>query len=136
RAYRYRAREFEEIVTRTALRKLQRAGATTPRMLRALLYERLNREGPGYLPGTEREDTVAALERELALRRGELEQLLYLDADEHAILSRVGAPPRPEDVVAQHNAAVLVTLLRHSERAELHLERRAPAVEAGVRALA
>jgi hypothetical protein len=136
RAYRYRARDFDEIVTRAGMRKLQRRGLTTPRALRASVYERLNGDGSGYLGGDCRADWIAAQERELALRAGELERLLYLDSDEHAVLGRVGEPPRPDDVVAQHNVGVLTTLLRHAELVELEVSGWSDLSQAGLLALA
>ncbi len=120
-AYRYRPRAMEEIVTRTALRRLQRAEADNSIALRLRLYDRLNDFGHGFLPHLERAATLDALEAELALRGGELETLLYLDAAEHAVLTRVGARPVAEDVAAQYNFGALQALLRHAEQLELTL---------------
>ena len=119
RGYRYRPRELEQVVTQTALRRLRRAGIDSPRRLRLALFDRVNASSRGFLARAEREAHFAKLEAELRLRRGELERLLYLDAEEHAVLTRVGEPPRPADVVAQHNFGVLETLLRHAELVEL-----------------
>ena len=121
RGYRYRPRELEQVVTRTALRRLRRAGIDSPRRLRLALFDRVNGSGRGFLARDERGAQLSQLEAELGLRRGELERLLYLDAEEHAVLTRVGAPPRPADVVAQYNFGVLATLLRHAELVELAL---------------
>ena len=52
---------------------------------------------------------------------GQLERLLYLDADEHAVLRRTGPTPGPQDVVAQYNFGILETLLRHAQAIELLL---------------
>ena len=123
RSYRFRARTISEVVTRTALRRLQRAGLDSPKALRLSLYDRLNADGDGFLDGEARDGVFGRLEATLSLRRGkgELERLLYLDADEHAVLDRVGGEPRPAHVVAQYNFGVLETVLRHAGRIELTL---------------
>jgi predicted nuclease of restriction endonuclease-like RecB superfamily len=124
RSYRYRTPPLEEVVSRTSWQRLQRAGIDSSKALRYRLYERLNDGGRGFLPGGEREAVYGELEGKFKLRRGEFERLLYLDADEHAVLTRVGEAPRAEDVVAQYNFGVLETLLRHAELVELELDSR------------
>jgi predicted nuclease of restriction endonuclease-like RecB superfamily len=121
RSYRYRSPRLEEVVSRTALRRLQRQGLLTPKALRLSLYDQLNDQGDGFLRGTDRDSTLGRMETRLGLRRGELERLLYLDAEEHAVLVRDGPVPTPEDVVAQYNFAILSTLLRHAEHVDLML---------------
>jgi hypothetical protein len=136
RGYRYRARSFEELVGRTAWRRLRRAGLELPRALRCHLYDRVNDFGHGFLSRHERAERLGQLEAELALKPGELERLLYLDADEHAILVRVGPQPRPEDVVADYNLGLLLALLRHAELVELRLGHLDPAARATAEQLA
>jgi predicted nuclease of restriction endonuclease-like RecB superfamily len=122
--YQYRSPSFADVISRTALRRLQRLGIDTPRTLRAHLYEHLNGQdgqGDGFLRRAERAPTFTALEGRLGLRPGQLDQLLYLDAPEHARLRRVGAVPAPPDVAAQFNVGVLETLLRHGESVSLTL---------------
>lgn len=119
RGYRYRSPTIAEIVRAAALRRLRKRGIETPRDLRLHLFDRVNMDGDGFLRAADRPPTFERTEAELGLRRAELERLLFLDADEHAILTRVGAPPRPADVAAQYNVGVLETLLRHAERVEL-----------------
>ena len=135
-AYRYRPLTVEDVVTRTAARKLKRAGLLSSKALRARLWDVANARCGGFLGRIERDDVHGELEETLALRRGELERLLYLDAAEHAILTRVGEPPTPLDVAAQYNLGVLLTLLRHAERVELTLERPAAGHAEAVAALA
>ena len=135
RSYRFRTPLLSEIVTKGALRRLERAGISSPVWLRFALFDRLNDFGHGFLPSAERAATLAAIEAELHLRSGELERLLHLDSDEHALLTRVGAEPRPEDVVAQYNFGVLETLLRHAQRIELELARPTAVERAGLLAL-
>jgi predicted nuclease of restriction endonuclease-like RecB superfamily len=121
RGYRFRSRELESVVTATALRRLRRAGLDSPGRLRFALFDEVNDFGHGFLRSGDREATFGRLETRFGLRRGELERLLHLDADEQAILTRVGAEPRPEDVVAQYNFGALETLLRHAEQIDLTL---------------
>lgn len=134
RSYRYQPQRLEEIVTRRSLRRLQRDGVDSPMALRCWLFDRVNDGGHGYLPGAERGAVIGQMEAELGLRAGELERLLYIDAEGHAILRRVGAEPRPEDIVAQYNFRVLETFLRHAEQIVLALaegmpEETGPAVD-------
>src|SRR5581483_248971 len=122
RSYHFRRRTIGELVPPAAQRRLRRAGLDSPLALRLALFDRINESGTGFLAGSARDATYASIERELGLRAGQLEPLLYLDAPEQAVLIRTGTPPRPEDVVAQYNAGVLETLLRHAERIDLAVE--------------
>lgn len=135
RSYRFHTPTLAELVTKTALRRLERAGIDAPLGLRFALFDRLNDFGHGFLAPDERAATLGQLEAELRLRPGELERLLFLDAEEHALLTRVGAEPKPEDVVAQYNFAVLETLLRHAEQVRLDLARPTDAEHAAIVAL-
>ena len=135
-AYRYRPLAVEDVVTRTAARRLTRAGLLSAKALRTRLWDVANARCGGFLGRVERDDVHGELEGMLALRRGELEKLLYLDAAEHAILTRVGDPPTPLDVAAQYNLSVLLTLLRHAERVDLTFERPAAGHAEAVAALA
>jgi hypothetical protein len=144
-SYRYRSPEFVEVCSRGALRRLERAGAASPKGLRANLYSRLNGEdgaGDGFLRRADQAETYGAMERSFSLRGGQLEHLLYLDAAEHAVLTRTGPAPAPEDVVAHYNFGILETLLRHAPGIELTLTDGGAGagalsrLEAGVRAVA
>ena len=119
RSYRFRSPEIHEIVSRAGLRRLASLQVDSPKALRLRLYDRVNAETDGFLGREARARCFDAMETELKLRHGELDRLLTLDAEEHALLVRYGAEPRPLDVVAQHNFAVLETLLRHSTEIEL-----------------
>ncbi|HEV8633946.1 MAG TPA: DUF790 family protein [Chloroflexota bacterium] len=136
RAYRFRGPTIAECVSRTALRRLLRVGVDSPRALRLLLFDRVNAADGGFLGDETRDGRYGALERELGLRRGQLDHLLWLDADGQAILTRVGPIPAPEDVVAQHNVGVLLSLLRHAERVELDLAPLGPDERDGIARLA
>jgi predicted nuclease of restriction endonuclease-like RecB superfamily len=121
RSYRFRAREVHEVVSRAAMRRLERLDLASARALRLHLYDAVNQCADGFLGAEARAITFSAMEDDLRLRAGELDRLLTLDADEHAVLVRIGVEPRPIDVVAQYNFAVLETVLRHAERIELSI---------------
>jgi predicted nuclease of restriction endonuclease-like RecB superfamily len=136
RSYRFRSRTIEEVVSRTALRRMQRLGVDSPIGLRLRLYDAVNRTADGFASAMNRADLFDGVERDLRLRGGELDRLLLLDAEEHAQLIRVGERPRPEDIAAQYNLSVLDTLLRHAERIELRLAETSLGLMAGVAELA
>jgi predicted nuclease of restriction endonuclease-like RecB superfamily len=121
RHYRFRPRLVEQVVTPAALKKLRRAGLEAPRALRLELYDRANEQAGGFLAPEARDGVHGALEKRLGLRRGQLELLLHLDADEHAVLAREGEAPANEQVVAYYNFDVLETLLRRAEQVDLAL---------------
>jgi hypothetical protein len=136
RTYRYRTPSVEEVVTRVAWRRLQRAGLGGPGALRALLWDEANADRSGFLDGERRPRVVGALEGRYGLRAGQLDRLLALDAPEHAILTRLGQPPRPADVLAEYRRAVVAALLAHAERVELSLGRGAAGHLEKIRTLA
>jgi hypothetical protein len=129
RRYRYRTPPLEEVIKPGALLRLRRAGLDRPRLLRLELYDRANAEGPGFLATGRHADLHGKLERRFRLRRGDLDRLLHLDADEHAILTRVGpgadgstgvgSAPEPKEVMAFYNFDALDTLLRRAEQVDL-----------------
>lgn len=136
RVYRYRTPAVDEIVSQTAARRLARAGRDRPGLLRALLWDEANRDGAGFLAGERRDAVVAATERRFALRAGELDRLIALDAPEHAVLGRLGAVPTPADVLAEYRRSTVAALLTQAERVELTLRRPAAGQLDMLRALA
>jgi hypothetical protein len=136
RTYRYRTLALQEVVTRTAWRRLARAGLGGPGALRALLWDEANADRSGFLDGERRTRVVGALEGRYGLRAGQLDRLVALDAPEHAVLTRLGEPPRPADVLAEYRRAVVTALLGHAERVELTLGRPAAGQLERIRALA
>jgi hypothetical protein len=123
RTYRYRTPSVEEAVSRTAWRRLQRAGLEGPGAIRVLLWDAANADRSGFLDGERRLQVVGSLEGRYALRAGQLDRLIALDAPEHAVLTRLGQPPRPADVLAEYRRGVVTALLVHAERVELSLGR-------------
>lgn len=136
RAYRYRTPRLEQLVTRTAARRLQRAGLNTPGDLRVLLWDQANTDGAGFLTEDGRPAVTGQMEGRLGLRTGELDRLLYIDAPEHAILTRLSEPPAPADVLAEYRRSVIAALLAQAERVEIVVERWAAGHVAALRALA
>ncbi|MFN8632411.1 MAG: hypothetical protein U0893_01050 [Chloroflexota bacterium] len=123
RTYRYRAPRVEEVVSRTAWRRLQRAGLDEPGALRVLLWDAANADRSGFLDGQRRLDVFGGLEGKYALRAGQLDRLVALDAPEYAILTRLGHPPTAADVLAEYRRGAVAALLAHAERVELTLGR-------------
>src|SRR5688572_10867701 len=121
RCYRFHTPPLESVVTPTALLRLRRAHLDHPRLLRLELYDRANQDGPGFLSLAEHAPVHERIERRLRLRRGELDRLLHLDADENAVLVRTGDSPEPSDVMAFYNFDALDTLLRRAEQIALAL---------------
>ena len=136
RTYRYRTPSVEEVVTRLAWRRLQRAGLHGPGALRVRLWDEANADRSGFLAGERRGSVVGALEGQYGLRAGQLDRLIALDAPEHAILTRLGQAPRPADVLAEYRRGVVAALLAHAERVELTLGRGAAGHLDRIRALA
>ncbi|MCC7371231.1 MAG: DUF790 family protein [Chloroflexi bacterium] len=123
RTYRYRTPLLEEVVSRTAWSKLQRAGVLGPGALRVLLWDAANEDRAGFLDGVRRQQVFSQMEGRFGLRPGQLDRLAALDAPEHAILTRLGQRPRPADVLAEYRRSAVAALLIHSERVELTLAR-------------
>jgi hypothetical protein len=136
RTYRYRTPAVEELVTRVAWGRLQRAGLNGPGALRARLWDEANADRSGFLDGERRRSVVGALEGRYGLRAGQLDRLIALDAPEHAVLTRLGEPPRAADVLAEYRRGVVMALLAHTERVELTLSRPAAGHLDRIRALA
>src|SRR4029434_1073908 len=82
-------------------------GLATPRDLRALVYARANQAG-GFVAPEQRADFLDHLVA--ALTPAELEQILWLDAADQAVLVRHGPIPTVADIRACYNVQVLETL--------------------------
>lgn len=125
RSYRYRAPAFSGLLLTSEIDALTAAGCTSPRTVRLAVFDRLNAERKGFLPFDDRIAFMTGMEATFGLRSGLIERLWQLDAPEHAVLQRIGAMPRPEDVVAQYNFGVVEGLLRHA--CDVHLWLTTPA---------
>src|SRR6266581_423441 len=111
--YRWRAQELADVLEVKDLARLAARSIRTPCDLRLFLYDTLNSRGDGFLPA-EREEHLRPLARRLGLAPAKLDQLVALDAEENAVLVRVGPVPEPEDVVALYNYHAVSAMLRNS----------------------
>lgn len=116
--YRWRAQEFAEVLDARPLAALAAKGLATPSDLRLYLFDAVNRHGDGFL-AAEREEHLLPLARRLRLTPAKLDQLVALDAQENAVLVRVGPVPEAAHVVALYNCSVVDSLLRNSVYIEL-----------------
>src|ERR687887_10388 len=98
--YRWRAQGLADVLEAKDLARLAARDIRTPTDLRLFLYDALNARGHGFLPA-ERDEHLRPLARRLGLTPAKLDQLVALDAEENAVLVRVGPVPEPEHVVAR-----------------------------------
>ena len=116
--YRWRAQELADVLEAKDLARLAARDIRTPPDLRLFLYDALNARGHGFLPA-ERDEHLRPLARRLGLTPPKLDQLVALDAEENAVLVRVGPVPEPEHVVALYNYHAVDAILRNSAYVEL-----------------
>src|SRR5262249_46980989 len=108
RSYRYCDRPLAEILGTERAAALTARGQGTPRDLRALAYRRANQAG-GFVSPAQRSDFLRYLVDDL--EPTELEQVLWLDAPDQAVLVRHGPVPTAADMRACYNVQGLETLL-------------------------
>lgn len=112
--YQWRCRRFPDVLEERQVAHLASLGIATPSELRLHLFDALNRGGDGFL-GADRDVNLQPLGRRLRLTTAKLDQLVALDAEEHAVLVRSGPVPHPEQMLRAYNFAVVEALLRQSE---------------------
>jgi len=117
-SYRWRTQGFAEVLEPGDVTHLAVLGLRTPSDLRLRLYDGVNERGHGFL-GAEREDNLRPIARGLRLSNAKLDQLVALDAEENAVLVRVGPIPEPARVAALYNAHAVDAVLRNSASIEL-----------------
>ncbi len=127
RAYRYRTRRFADILGEERAAALAERGLHTPRDLRAFAYARANEAG-GFVAPSDRARFLNELLPELDLI--EVEQALWLDAPDQAILIRVGPVPTVEEVMALYHLRLIESLLRIAPTAHFALRGDRATVEA------
>lgn len=99
---------------------LAERGIATPSSLRLALYDYVNETMGGYLPMERREIVLAAFAESLGLDMGALSELLYLDADERAVLARMTAEAPPaSDLTARYNQRAFEAVLSSAARIEM-----------------
>jgi hypothetical protein len=108
RSYRYHDRPLADVLGPERAATLTARGLGTPRDLRALAYGRANQAG-GFVSPAQRSDFLERLVGDL--EPTELEQVLWLDAPDQAVLVRHGPVPTAADMRACYNVQVLETLL-------------------------
>ena len=119
RSYRYRARRFADLLGDERAAALAARGLVGPRDLRALAYAEANRTGGGFVAPDDRARFLADLVPGLDL--AEVDTLLWLDAPDQAILTRVGPVPTAAEIVALYNVRMIETVLRGAREARLRL---------------
>ena len=127
RSYRYRDRPLADILGTERAAALTARGLGTPRDLRALAYRRANQAG-GFVSPAHRADFLVHLVDDL--EPTELEQVLWLDAADQAVLVRAGSIPTAADIRACYNVQVLETLLSTAPESRFALRGNPACVEA------
>ncbi len=123
-AYRWRSQGFAEVVDARTVARLARHGVYTSSDLRLYLFGLVNvADGQhGFLAGPAedvRDANLTYLGRGLRLSSSTIDLLVALDAEEHAVLIRTGAPPTPHEVVSLYNFSAVDALLRNSISVEI-----------------
>lgn len=100
--------------------ELAARGITSPSTLRLALYDMVNATAGGYLTTERRDATLASFAASLGLDGPALETLLYLDADERAMLARAGSEtPSPAALAERYNQRAFEALIGGAARIEL-----------------
>ncbi len=99
---------------------LASARIADPSQLRLALYDSVNAAAGGYLATLQREDALNAFAAGLGIARSTLDDLLWLDAEERAILTRTAeAPPSPRELALRYNQQVFEALLTSASQVDL-----------------
>ncbi len=94
-------------------------GISSPTSLRLALYDHVNAAGGGYLPTASREHALDAFAAALSIARTTLDQLLSLDAEALAVLSRLPhGPPAVSELVQRYNQRAVEALLANASAVE------------------
>jgi RES domain-containing protein len=112
--YRWRAQTFADVLDARDLARLVLRGIHGPSDLRLHLFDLVNQEADGFLAG-ERDTALLPLAHRLGLSAPKLEQLFTLDAEENAVLVRVGEVPETALVVAHYNFQTVHALIRNCD---------------------
>ena len=112
-AYRWRTQGLADVLEPRAVSYLAEHEIRTPSDLRLYLFDAVNREGDGYLQ-PERLAHLEPIARRLRLGTGKLDQLIALDAEENAVLVRLGDTPPATQVLRMYNFSVVDVLIRNS----------------------
>src|SRR5690349_14042670 len=117
--YEWRTPEWPSSATAEEAAALADRGIDTPGRLRLALYDQVNASGGGYLPAETRDAALDAFAAQLGISRASLDALLYLDAGERAVLTRLAHDaPAPALLAARYNQHALEALLTASSTVE------------------
>lgn len=99
---------------------LAAAGIDDPSRLRLALYDWVNAAGAGYLISADRDTALDAFAADLGIARHTLDDLLWLDAEERAVLTRTAeGTPSPRALALRYNQQVFEALLCNASQVEL-----------------
>jgi predicted nuclease of restriction endonuclease-like RecB superfamily len=121
-AYEYRGRTLADVLSPERQSALALRRVVSPADLRLALYDYVNERFHGFLPPEQRSTALAEFAAGLGLDPNQLEELLYLDAEEQALLVRAGPPPTAEEVQRRYNRWAVETLLLHASQIEFTFE--------------
>lgn len=130
-AYRWRTQGLADVLEPRAVSYLAAHDIRTPSDLRLYLFDAVNRDGDGYL-APERLAHLEPIARRLRLSTGKLDQLIALDAEENAVLVRLGDTPAAAQVLRMYNFSVVDVLIRNSR--SISLQKPSPAAVAALEA--
>jgi len=117
--YEWRAPDWPGPASAEEAAALADRGIDTPGRLRLALYDHVNVTSGGYLPAATRAAALDAFAAGLGIRPATLDALLYLDAGERAVLTRLAHDaPAPALLAARYNQHALEALLTASSTVE------------------
>jgi len=134
--YQYTTPDFAQAVGRAGAGRLREAGLLRPADVRAHTYAHVNAELGGFVTEAGRAACYGMLGERFCLTAHQWDTLLHLDAEDHQVLTRVGAVPTPADLVALYNFHSLDTVLRRASAITLGGLALTPGDASEVRALA
>lgn len=121
RTYTWRHLTVREVVDERTYARLEELGLTTPEALRACLHSFVNRNYDGFLLPEDRRLALELFCSGLPISAQQLEELMLLDAEDEAVLTKIGPTPAATDIVTLYNFHSLETALRHSSTITLRL---------------
>lgn len=115
--YCWRTQYFADALKPRELLRLGLRNIRTASDLRLYLFDLVDQVAAGFLAG-EHEDRLQEHARRLGIAPAKLDQLFALDAEENAVLVRVGDTPEAAHIVAEYNFRLVHAVLRNCELLE------------------
>src|SRR5262249_32356724 len=135
--YRHRPRALAEVLPPESVAALAEHGITDASKLRLWLFRRVSRALAGFASRDDRAPFLADAAQELGLDAALMDTLITLDAQEQAILVRIGPRPAAEDIIVRYNYTVTAAVLAQASLIRVNLAHSLSAGDAdAVRALA